>query len=115
MATDKQRRDDHVTPTKAHRLESKRLKQVAKGRKRAARRRERKLQEKEERDRLMTRLYGRRGHGSCGRKTRYKDEGSARVAARKLQRSATRHIYVYHCELCDGWHLTSHPKDGATS
>lgn len=52
--------------------------------------------------------------GTCGRKRRY----PSRVAAENSAEYLTffhedRRLFPYHCELCDGWHLTSHPRDVA--
>lgn len=45
----------------------------------------------------------------CARKNRYRSyEKARRDAVNKQKRGAPR-LYVYHCDYCDGWHLTRKP------
>jgi len=50
-------------------------------------------------------------HQSCFDKNRYNSKNTARDYAAKL---AKRHDHpkqnAYHCQICDGWHLTSSDK-----
>lgn len=69
------------------------------------------------RDREVTERYGARGHGSCGRKVRHATELYALRAASESMRRSMRDgdgtpLWVYRCEMCGGWHLTSHPDAG---
>lgn len=66
------------------------------------------------RDRMVTELYGRRGHGECGRKTRYPSRHLAERYAIKYSIVAGKQFQTYHCPYCDGWHLTSHPRKGSS-
>ena len=48
---------------------------------------------------------------ACARKERHADEFGARVAAQRslhdVRRSAVPRLWVYRCDCCRGWHLTS--------
>lgn len=48
--------------------------------------------------------------GTCGRKRRYPSRVAAENSAEYLEfvRDGKR-FFPYHCNLCDGWHLTTHP------
>ena len=87
-----------------------------KGRRQAAKRERRKRKRARaldrERDRRVTAEHGREGHGSCGRKRRYPSEVIALQAALHAMRRGAPPLWVYRCTLCDGWHLTSHPRAG---
>lgn len=65
-----------------------------------------------ERDRIVTERHGREGHGSCGRKNRYRTERDALSTALRAMRRGAPPLWVYRCSLCGGWHLTSHPRGG---
>lgn len=86
---------------------------------RAARERRRRRREAERRrrrrDRMATEAASWQGHGSCGRKVRFAtrqqaESWAAGVRARYGAGSAEQS--AYECELCGGWHLTSHPWRG---
>lgn len=50
-------------------------------------------------------------HVTCRKKRRYPDELTARAAAMwSISQSETERLWVYACELCKGWHLTSRPN-----
>lgn len=72
------------------------------------RRRKKAERERELRDRWVTALYGKWGHGSCGRKRRFcsRSEMEYFTNAKHLMRP----IWGYRCKFCGGWHLTRHPK-----
>ena len=46
----------------------------------------------------------------CKGKRRYADEFRAREVARLRMRSGSEPLRVYHCEFCDGYHLTHKMK-----
>ena len=49
--------------------------------------------------------------GTCGRKRRYPSKVAAENSAEYLKyMHEGKILYPYHCVLCDGWHLTSHPR-----
>ena len=84
---------------------------VAKGpsHERHKRRRLRKLErERMLRDKWVTEVWGRRGHGACGRKVRFRcrHEASQFVEHHRLRRP----VWAYRCRYCGGWHITSHPE-----
>ena len=62
--------------------------------------------EKRERDAMSKRKRGKWGHRQCGRKVRYPDEISAMLKAQRISATKGVDLYVYHCDICDGWHLT---------
>lgn len=68
--------------------------------------------EKRERDRLSKNLKGNAGHRQCGRKGRYPDEISALLAAQRVSQLHGIDLYVYHCDICNGWHLTKRRRSG---
>ena len=76
-------------------------------RKRRKRDRERML-----RDRWVTEVWEQRGHGSCGRKVRFRCLHEATRFA--YDHHLRRPLWAYRCEFCGGWHLTRHPEDGCT-
>lgn len=52
--------------------------------------------------------------GTCGRKRRYPSRVAAENSAEYVKfMHDGRVLFPYHCKLCDGWHLTSHPKADA--
>ena len=59
----------------------------------------------------VKRAYGRKAVGPCTRKRRYDTEARAMAAAVVASTSSGTEISHYHCDLCGGWHLTSHPRD----
>ena len=76
---------------------------------RKKRKRKRKdLRSNKSRDKKITELYGKFGHRSCGRKTRFRNRGDAEKCAGRYPQH---NLIPYKCELCGGWHLTSHPFD----
>jgi len=48
---------------------------------------------------------------SCGSKGRYGSEREAQEVAAYQQAQTGTKISVYHCDFCNGWHITSHPWD----
>lgn len=95
-------RHDHQSVGKHQRKAAKAARRARK-RSRAADRR---------RDREVTERHGRAGHGSCGRKNRYRTERDALATALRAMRRGAPPLWVYPCPLCGGWHLTSHPRGG---
>ena len=94
---------DHETQSKVRRQ----VRKAEKRRGKQARKRERR------RDREVTEKYGKRGHSSCGRKVRYVSELVARrTAMAAMVREDGLKLWVYPCDYCKGWHLTSHPEPG---
>ena len=74
------------------------------------RRRKRKAErERALRDAWVTEVWGRRGHGGCGRKLRFRCLHEARTFAEAHAWHAK--WWAYRCPYCNGWHLTSHPGD----
>jgi len=64
--------------------------------------------ERRERDALMRKKYGIRGHRACGRKHRYESKDEAMEhACISMAHPGVPQLWVYKCELCGGWHLTS--------
>lgn len=52
--------------------------------------------------------------GTCGRKRRYPSKAAAESSAEYVMFiHDSRALFPYHCKLCDGWHLTSHPRENA--
>ena len=96
------RKGDHETQSKVRRQAKKDKRRRGK----QARKRERR------RDKEVTERFGRRGHGSCGRKVRYSTELYARRRAMAIMCHDGVKLWVYPCEYCGGWHLTSHPEPG---
>lgn len=93
----------------SRRQASKSMRARVRARNRRSRRRKR---ENRRRKATVGRKYGFRGYWSCGRKNRYPTRADAEsVAIRQTVRSGTR-VTCYRCELCGGWHLTSHPRKG---
>lgn len=73
-------------------------------------RRVRKRKREEERKRRATfEKYGYLAYGSCTRKRRFNRLSNAK----KWQRwhPQYKNLSIYKCELCGGWHFTSHPLD----
>lgn len=53
--------------------------------------------------------------GTCGRKRRYPSRIAAENSAEYLKLVHDgKVLFPYHCNLCDGWHLTSHPRTDAS-
>ena len=48
---------------------------------------------------------------SCESKNRYATLGEARQAIDACAAHGTRGLSAYRCPYCNGWHLTSHPRD----
>lgn len=49
----------------------------------------------------------------CRRKRRHRTRARAlRAAARCAAKYGARRLHVYRCDVCDGWHLTSQPRNG---
>ena len=95
-------------------LESGRAKRERERRRRARRAR----RERRRRDRAASESCGWQGHGSCGRKVRFgtrqeAESWAAGVVARFGPGSGVQ--VAYRCELCGGWHLTSHPWHGGNA
>lgn len=84
---------------------SARVERAASKRRKKERKKER---ERSKRDTYVTERYGKVGHGQCGRKVRFKSEHGARVYIERHPRTTP--LTCYKCELCGGWHLTSHPE-----
>ena len=68
--------------------------------------------EKRERDAMSKKERGNRGHRQCGRKMRYQDEISAMLKAQQISASKGVDLFVYHCDICGGWHLTKRRQRG---
>ena len=66
-----------------------------------SRRRERLSQERE------AALYRK----TCDSKNRYSSKGEAQLAIRSCAEHGTKGLSTYRCPYCNGWHLTSHPRD----
>lgn len=49
-------------------------------------------------------------HGSCARKIRYSDEFGARAAGQCISERSGKPLYLYPCEICNGFHLTQRPQ-----
>ena len=97
----------------SHRHSAKRDEGLSKGpsHERHKRRRARKCErERALRDAWVTEVWGEAGHGSCGRKRRFRcrHEATQFVDGHHIARP----IWAYRCPYCSGWHLTHHPKDG---
>lgn len=75
-------------------------------RRRADRRRRRRAEE----------AAGWQGVGSCGRKVRFASRANAEefAVAASLMWPGSRPQVAYECELCGGWHLTTHPWRAAS-
>jgi len=52
-------------------------------------------------------------HNTCTRKIRYGHEETARQARSKLAAKGRQGLEIYHCKLCDGYHL-GHKKGPVT-
>ena len=65
------------------------------------------VREMSKRDKKVTDEHGKAGHGSCGRKKRYRSRHGAETYIRW---HPTKGLSAYKCEFCGGWHLTSHPR-----
>lgn len=50
---------------------------------------------------------------TCARKVAYRRLGSAVHFGRKSMAHEGTQLYVYQCNICRLWHLTSHPKADA--
>ena len=74
-------------------------------------RRRRRKAEREQalRDAWVTEVWGKRGHGACGRKVRFRCMRDAEDFA--TAHHLARPIWAYRCPYCSGWHLTRHPED----
>ena len=78
-----------------------------KSKKKLKRRNKERRAEKRERNKEYTTRYE---IGTCGRKRRYPSKPAAENSAEYLKFAhGGKVLYPYHCNLCDGWHLTSHP------
>lgn len=76
------------------------------------RRRKRKMEREQAlRDAWVSEVWGKRGHGACGRKVRFRcmHDAGVFVADHHLTRTA----WAYRCPYCNGWHLTSHPEENS--
>lgn len=82
-----------------------------KQRKRVARRERETYEERVRRDSVVTAQYGHEAHSSCGRKRRYETEADALSTALMSTRHGAPQLRAYHCEYCDGWHLTKVPLE----
>lgn len=74
-------------------------------------RRRRRKTEREQalRDAWVSEVWGKRGHGACGRKTRFRCMSDA--ADFSVRHHLARPVWAYRCPYCGGWHLTRHPED----
>lgn len=61
---------------------------------------------KRERDEMARKKRGSAGHRQCGRKLRYPDEITAVLKAQRISAEKGIDLFVYHCDICGGWHLT---------
>ena len=43
----------------------------------------------------------------CASKSRYADEYAARGSGTRQMKFVKKQIYIYQCQICRGWHLTS--------
>ncbi len=43
---------------------------------------------------------------ACIRKVRYEDKWKAEGAVKRTRKRAKADIFVYRCDICQGWHLT---------
>lgn len=68
--------------------------------------------ERMERRRRIEEEYGMAAWKKCTSKNRYDSEGEARSYARTYSALYGIHTDVYRCDLCGGWHLTTHPRGG---
>jgi hypothetical protein len=44
-------------------------------------------------------------------KTRFATQQDAAVASRQIEFRDGRRLYIYECQGCNGWHLTSEPNE----
>lgn len=80
---------------------------------RHAQRVRRKREERDKaRDAEVTEAYGEAGHGSCGRKKRYRDLETALAYAERQEKRFGKHLRAYRCAKCGGWHLSSKKGEG---
>lgn len=50
-------------------------------------------------------------HKACGSKNRYATRIEAEGVAAESEAYSHTKLYVYRCAYCNGWHLTSHPRE----
>lgn len=48
---------------------------------------------------------------ACGSKNRYASRMEAEAAKNSCAAHGRGGLSIYRCPYCDGWHLTSHPRD----
>ena len=48
---------------------------------------------------------------ACESKNRYPSQWEAREAIAACEAHGTKGLKTYRCPYCNGWHLTSHPRD----
>lgn len=65
---------------------------------------------KRERNVDAIRMYGISGHSQCGKKERYDSRAEAETVALRRMIDSDISLRVYHCPICDGWHLTHTEK-----
>lgn len=59
--------------------------------------------------------YGEAERRMCGSKVRYPNQAVAQEVAAQRILSGVPYLRAYHCDLCDGWHLTSkRPRQNTT-
>lgn len=51
---------------------------------------------------------------ACGSKNRYASRMEAEAAKNSCAAHGRGGLSIYRCPYCDGWHLTSHPRDRRT-
>lgn len=49
----------------------------------------------------------------CASKPRYRSRARARAVAKLIRSAGKSRFYVYHCPICDGYHLTERDQRGA--
>lgn len=58
-------------------------------------------------------LTGRTPERICRSKPRYRSRARARAVAKLIRSAGKSRFYVYHCPICDGYHLTERDPRGA--
>lgn len=48
---------------------------------------------------------------ACNSKNRYDTKAEAEEIRAHRESQGARGLHVYHCQYCDGWHLTSHEQE----
>ncbi len=66
----------------------------------------RRARARRKRNRSVIEAFGCRAHRSCGKKTRYDTREEAELRAMFRSGRTSVDLRVYHCQYCDGWHLT---------